>query len=190
MLVKLILTGYLKDFVPKGEIFVDAFNARDALMKAGNYLPKGATHQVQVAELPCVDSLQECPETLTIQPLYQGSGGSNKKAGGIQIALGILLVAFAGPLATSAFGKFLALSKGGLILTGAQLILGGALQLLQKSPKADPIQGDKKSRFINGEKNTVKEGTPIPLIYGRQKVYPHVLSFNIDSDDYNPNLET
>ncbi len=186
MLVKLILTGYLKDFVPKGEIIVDAFNARDALMKAGNYLPKGATHQVQVSELACVDSLQENHEVLTIQPLYQGSGGSNKKAGGIQIALGILLVAFSGGIA----GLGLGLSKGAVILTGAQLILGGALQLLQKSPKADPIQGDKKSRFINGEKNTVKEGTPIPLIYGRQKVYPHVLSFNIDSSDYNPNLET
>jgi len=185
MLVKLILTGYLKDFVPKGEIFVDAFNARDALMKAGNYLPKGATHQVKVAELPCVDSLQENFEVLTIQPLYQGSGGDNKKAGGIQIGLGILLVVFSGGIAAG-----LGLTKGAVILTGAQLILGGALQLLQKSPKADPIQGDKKSRFINGEKNTVKEGTPIPLIYGRQKVYPHVLSFNIDSDDYNPNLET
>lgn len=185
MLVKLILTGYLKDFVPKGEILVDAFNARDALMKAGNYLPKGATHQVQVAELICVDSLQENFEVLTIQPLYQGSGGSNKKAGGIQIALGILLVAFSGGIAAG-----LGLTKGAVILTGAQLILGGALQLLQKSPKADPIQGDKKSRFINGDKNTVKEGTPIPLIYGRQKVYPHVLSFNIDSSDYNPNLET
>lgn len=185
MLVKLILTGYLKDFVPKGEIFVDAFNARDALMKAGNYLPKGATHRVQVVELVCVDSLQENHEVLTIQPLYQGSGGSNKKAGGIQIALGILLVAFSGGIAAG-----LGLTKGAVILTGAQLILGGALQLLQKSPKADPIQGDKKSRFINGEKNTVKEGTPIPLIYGRQKVYPHVLSFNIDSSDYNPNLET
>lgn len=185
MLVKLILTGYLKDFVPKGEILVDAFNARDALMKAGNYLPKGATHQVKVAELPCVDSLQENFEVLTIQPLYQGSGGSNKKAGGIQIALGILLVAFSGGIVAG-----LGLTKGAVILTGAQLILGGALQLLQKSPKADPIQGDKKSRFINGDKNTVKEGTPIPLIYGRQKVYPHVLSFNIDSSDYNPNLET
>ena len=186
MLVKLILTGYLKDFVPKGEILVDAFNARDALMKAGNYLPKGATHQVQIVELPCMDSLQENHEVLTIQPLYQGSGGSNKKAGGIQIGLGILLVVFSGGIA----GLGLGLSKGAVILTGAQLILGGALQLLQKSPKADPIQGDKKSRFINGDKNTVKEGTPIPLIYGRQKVYPHVLSFNIDSSDYNPNLET
>lgn len=185
MLVKLILTGYLKDFVAKGEIIVDAFNARDALMKAGNYLPKGATHQVKVVELPCVDSLQENHEVLTIQPLYQGSGGSNKKAGGIQIGLGILLVAF-----SVGFAAGLGLTKEAVILTSAQLILGGALQLLQKSPKADPIQGDKKSRFINGDKNTVKEGTPIPLIYGRQKVYPHVLSFNIDSSDYNPDLET
>lgn len=186
MLVKIILTGYLKDFLPSGEVVVDAFNARDALEKAQNHLPKGAAHQVTIKELACVDALQTCPETLTVTPLaYQGAGGS-KKAGGIQIALGILLIAFSGGIA----GLGLGLSKGAVILTGAQLILGGALQLLQKSPKADPTQGDKKSRFINGDKNTVKEGTPIPLIYGRQKVYPHILSFNIDSDDYNPSLET
>ena len=183
MLVKLILTGYLKDFVPKGEILVDAFNARDALMKAGNYLPKGAKHLITIREIPCADALEDCPRSLTISPVhYQGSGGG-KKAGGIQIALGILLLVVAPHIATAALKSF-------TISLGANLILGGALQLLQKSPKADPIQGDKKSRFINGEKNTVKEGTPIPLIYGRQKVYPHVLSFNIDSSDYNPNLET
>uniref|UniRef100_UPI00345B9BCD hypothetical protein n=1 Tax=uncultured Agitococcus sp. TaxID=1506599 RepID=UPI00345B9BCD len=144
MLVKLILTGYLKDFVPKGEIFVDAFNARDALMKAGNQLPKGATHQVKVAELPCVDSLQENFEVLTIQPIYQGSGGDNKKAGGIQIGLGVLLIAFSGGAAFAALG----LSKGAVILTGAQLILGGALQLLQKSPKADLEKGKMTSLLM------------------------------------------
>ena len=58
--------------------------------------------------------------------------------------------------------------------------------MLQKTPKADPTSGDKKSRFINGNANTIEEGTPIPLIYGLQKVYGQILSFDIDSEEYDP----
>lgn len=185
MLVNVYLEGYLAKFVKDGTVVVDAFNARDALEKLQNFMPKGVKHLVKIKELGCPDDLDEAKETLTITPLLQGAGGG-KKAGGIQIGIGILLIAFV------AFtgGVGVALKAGGfksfLVGVGANLIIGGALQLLQKSPKADPTQGDKKSRFINGDKNTIKEGTPIPLIYGRQKVYPHILSFNIDSSDYNP----
>lgn len=183
MLVSIYLQGYMAKFVKDGTVVVDAFNARDALEKLQNYLPKGVRHLVKIKELGCVDDLDEVKETLTIVPLFEGSGGG-KKAGGIQIGIGILLItllAFTGVGAAVGAGM-----KSFLMGVGANLIIGGALQLLQKSPKADPTQGDKKSRFINGDKNTIKEGTPIPLIYGRQKVYPHILSFNIDSSDYNP----
>ena len=183
MLVNVYLEGYLAKFVKDGTVVVDAFNARDALEKLQNFMPKGVKHLVKIQELGCVDDLDEVKETLTIVPLFEGSGGG-KKAGGIQIGIGILLItllAFTGVGAAVGAGM-----KSFLMGVGANLIIGGALQLLQKSPKADPTQGDKRSRFINGDKNTIKEGTPIPLIYGRQKVYPHILSFNIDSSDYNP----
>lgn len=185
MLVNVYLEGYLAKFVKDGTVVVDAFNARDALEKLQNFMPKGVKHLVKVKELGCPDDLDEAKETLTITPLLQGAGGG-KKAGGIQIGIGILLLLFISPIGINmAAGGF----KSFLVGVGANLIIGGALQLLQKSPKADPTQGDKKSRFINGDKNTIKEGTPIPLIYGRQKVYPHILSFNIDSSDYNPATE-
>ena len=185
MLVNVYLEGYLAKFVKDGTVVVEAFNARDALEKLQNFMPKGVKHLVKVKELGCSDDLDEAKETLTITPLLQGAGGG-KKAGGIQIGIGILLIVLTGPLGFKmAAGGF----KSFLVGVGANLIIGGALQLLQKSPKADPTQGDKKSRFINGDKNTIKEGTPIPLIYGRQKVYPHFLSFNIDADAYNPDDE-
>lgn len=189
MQVDIFLTGYLAKFVKQQPVQVEAFNNRDALEKLQNYLPKGARHLVQVKELGCPADLDELNQTLTITPHALGSGGG-KKAGGLQIGIGILLIAF---IAFPGGGIGAALKAGGfksfLVGVGANLIIGGALQLLQKSPKADPTQGDKRSRFINGDKNTVREGTPIPLIYGRQKVYPHILSFNIDSTDYNPDLE-
>lgn len=184
MLVSIVLTGYLAKFV-REPVSIEAFNARDALEKLQNYLPKGVSHLVKIKELGCPEDLNEGKTTLTISPYFEGSGGG-KKAGGIQIGIGILLLVFISPIGIGmAAGAF----KSFLIGVGANLIIGGALQLLQKSPKADPTQGDKRSRFINGDKNTIKEGTPIPLIYGRQKVYPHILSFNIDANPYNPDLE-
>ncbi len=188
MLVSIYLQGYMAKFIPNGQVNVEAFNARDALEKLQNYLPKGVRHLVKIKELGCPDDLEETKETLTIIPLFEGSGGG-KKAGGIQIGIGILLIAFAVVTGGGATPLINAGLKQFLIGVGANLIIGGALQLLQKLPKADPTQGDKRSRFINGDKNTIKEGTPIPLIYGRQKVYPHILSFNIDADDYNPATE-
>lgn len=189
MQVDIFLTGYLAKFVKQQPVQVEAFNNRDALEKLQNYLPKGVRHLVKIKELGCPDDLEELKETLTISPLFEGSGGGSKRSSGIQIAIGILLIAFAVATGGGATPLISAGLKQFLIGVGANLIIGGALQLLQKSPKADPTQGDKRSRFINGDKNTVREGTPIPLIYGRQKVYPHILSFNIDSTDYNPDLE-
>lgn len=188
MQVDIFLTGHLAKFVKQQPVQVEAFNNRDALEKLQNYLPKGARHLVQVKELGCPADLDELSQMLTITPYALGSGGG-KRAGGIQIGIGILLIAFAVATGGGATPLINAGLKQFLIGVGANLIIGGALQLLQKSPKADPTQGEKRSRFINGDKNTVREGTPIPLIYGRQKVYPHILSFNIDSTDYNPNLE-
>lgn len=188
MLVNVYLEGYLAKFVKDGTVVVDAFNARDALEKLQNYLPKGVRHLVKIKELGCVDDLDEVKETLTIVPLFEGSGGG-KRSAGIQIGIGILLIAFLWWGGAFAAGAKLTAFQTFTLNTAASLIIGGALQLLQKSPKADPTQGDKRSRFINGDKNTIKEGTPIPLIYGRQKVYPHILSFNIDSSDYNPATE-
>lgn len=182
------LLGYLNNF-HKDTICIMASTVREALSLLQNYLPKGAKHTVDIEEVRCLADLDIVnPEvkTLTIKPTIVGAGGGGKKSAGIQIGIGILLFMVAGPLASSTFGQAIGLSKGAIILTGAQLVLGGALQLLQKTPKADPTSGDKKSRFINVNANTIEEGTPIPLIYGLQKVYGQILSFDIDSEEYDP----
>ena len=168
------LEGYMKRFHPE-VITLMATTPREALSLLQNYLPKGVRHLVRIAELPCeaaFDNSNPNEKTLTITPIIMGAGGS-KKGAGFQIAIGILLIALAVTgvgLGASGFFTKIGISKGALILTGAQLMLGGALQLLQKTPKADPTQGDMKSRFINGKGNTIEEGTPIPLIYGLQVV--------------------
>lgn len=186
------LEGYMKRFHPE-VITLMATTPREALSLLQNYLPKGVRHLVRIAELPCeaaFDNPNPSEKTLTITPIIMGGGGG-KKGAGFQIAIGILLIALAVTgvgLGASGFFTKIGVSKGVLILTGAQLMLGGALQLLQKTPKADPTQGDMKSRFINGKGNTIEEGTPIPLIYGLQKVYGQILSFDIDAEGYDPRV--
>jgi predicted phage tail protein len=143
---------------------------------------------VQVSGIHCAADLDDVRESgiLDITPKYFGAGGGSEKGSWLQIGLGVLLIITA-PYLSGAIGTaFGGIAKGTIATFGFQLALGGAVALLNKAPKADPTSGDKKSRFINGNANTIKEGTPIPLIYGLQKVYLHFLSFDLDSKDYNP----
>ena len=110
------LEGYMERFHPE-PILINAQTPREALSLLQNYLPKGIRHFVRIPELPCeaaFDNQTPALKTITIQPVVMGAGGSNKKAGGIQIAVGILLIALAVTgFGTAAFAK-IGLSKGAL----------------------------------------------------------------------------
>lgn len=170
---------------------ITANTPREALSIFQSHLPQDVRQIVQVSGIHCAADLDEMRESgvLDITPKYFGAGGGSKKGSWLQIGLGVLLIVVApylAPTVNGVAGTFLGASAGTIATFGFQLALGGAIALLNKAPKADPTSGDKKSRFINGNANTIKEGTPIPLIYGLQKVYLHFLSFDLDSKDYNP----
>lgn len=167
---------------------ITANTPREALSIFQSHLPQDVRQIVQVSGIHCAADLDEMHESgvLDITPKYFGAGGGSEKGSWLQIGLGVLLIVTA-PYLSGAIGTaFGGIAKGTIATFGFQLALGGAIALLNKAPKADPTSGDKKSRFINGNANTIKEGTPIPLIYGLQKVYLHFLSFDLDSKDYNP----
>lgn len=166
---------------------ITANTPREALSIFQSHLPQDVRQIVQVSGIHCAADLDEMHESgvLDITPKYFGAGGGSEKGSWLQIGLGVLLIVVA-PYLAPAGSTFLFASKGAIATFGFQLALGGAIALLNKAPKADPTSGDKKSRFINGNANTIKEGTPIPLIYGLQKVYLHFLSFDLDSKDYDP----
>jgi predicted phage tail protein len=167
---------------------ITANTPREALSIFQSHLPQDVRQIVQVSGIHCAADLDEMRESgvLDITPKYFGAGGGSEKGSWLQIGLGVLLIVTAPWLAANASGLLFGASSGTIATFGFQLALGGAIALLNKAPKADPTSGDKKSRFINGNANTIKEGTPIPLIYGLQKVYLHFLSFDLDSKDYNP----
>lgn len=167
---------------------ITANTPREALSIFQSHLPQDVRQIVQVSGIHCAADLDEMRESgvLDITPKYFGAGGGSEKGSWLQIGLGVLLIVVA-PYLSGAIGTaFGGIAKGTIATFGFQLALGGAIALLNKAPKADPTSGDKKSRFINGNANTIKEGTPIPLIYGLQKVYLHFLSFDLDSKDYDP----
>jgi len=168
---------------------ITANTPREALSIFQTHLPQNVRQLVEVSGIRCLADLDEVHSegVLNITPKYFGAGGGSEKGSWLQIGLGVLLIVFATPIAGALSGSLFGTVGAGTIATfGFQLALGGAIALLNKAPKADPTSGDKKSRFINGNANTIKEGTPIPLIYGLQKVYLHFLSFDLDSKDYNP----
>lgn len=170
---------------------ITANSPREALSIFQSHLPQNVRHIVEVNSIHCIADLDEIKDSgvLEIKKKIFGAGGGSKKGSWLQIGLGVLLIVVApylAPTVNGVAGTFLGASAGTIATFGFQLALGGAIALLNKAPKADPTSGDKKSRFINGNANTIKEGTPIPLIYGLQKVYLHFLSFDLDAKDYNP----
>lgn len=166
---------------------ITANSPREALSIFQSHLPQNVRHIVEVSSIHCAADLDEIKNSgvLEIKRKIFGAGGGSESGSWLQIGLGVLLIVVA-PYLAPAGATFLGASSGTIATFGFQLALGGAIALLNKAPKADPTSGDKKSRFINGNTNTIKEGTPIPLIYGLQKVYLHFLSFDLDAKDYNP----
>lgn len=184
MKILIQLEGYLKSLYPEG-VTVHARSFREALGLLATYPGFRKTdpkrHFVRVSGLGCYADLDADLRTpsFTVTPIMGGAGGGS----GRQILIGALLIGLAfampGALASSKFALFLA-------NMGASMVLGGLIASMNRAPKADPISGDKRSRFISGSKNTVDAGTPIPLIYGKMKVGGHYLSFDIDAEDYEP----
>ena len=66
-------------------------------------------------------------------------------------------------------------------LMGAGLIFGGVAQML--APTIDSSTGnDEQSYLFDGAQNSVKQGTPVPILYGRLTVGGAVISASIKSN--------
>ena len=88
-------------------------------------------------------------------------------------AMGMAAVGAAGALSTSVFG------------IGMSLALGGVAQLLAPKVKAESKEAveNKPSYIFNGAVNTVAQGNPVPILYGRMRVGSQVVSAGITSND-------
>ncbi|WP_337262966.1 MULTISPECIES: tail assembly protein [unclassified Serratia (in: enterobacteria)] len=117
-------------------------------------------------------------DDIRIAPVIIGS----KQGGVFQTILGAVLVV-AGFVAS--FTPFAAASPY-LYMSGASMMLGGVVQMLS------PMQGglamrespdNKPSYAFGGPVNTIAQGNPVPILYGKRRIGGAIISAGIYAED-------
>lgn len=119
-------------------------------------------------------------KTIDFVPVFEGAGGGGDDGGTdaksiIAIVAGIALIAFS-------FGN------PALIMAGIGLIAAGVTNLLTPKPKFDDFEeiesgGGKKNELFSGPQNTIKEGGPVFVGYGRLLIGSHVIHSTLKTFD-------
>ena len=103
-------------------------------------------------------------------PVVRGAGrsGIGKVILGTLLLAGAFIFAPAAGLGATAFSVFgSSVTFGHLALFGAGIALSGVSQLLTPTPET-PAEVEENPSFIyTGPTNTIAEGAPVPLVYGR-----------------------
>lgn len=127
-------------------------------------------------------------KTIDIVPVIGGA-----KSGFLGIVIGAALIATAvfvpglGTAALFTLGSWAPTIGSVLFSIGTSLVLGGITSLLAPQPKSQsPAERpeNKPSYYFNGPVNTILEGNPVPIGYGRLYVGSSVVSGGLTADDY------
>ena len=138
------------------------------------------------------DELSDPPShnDIRIAPVVQGS-----KSGGLQVVLGIALIAIAtiatagvgGLASASAWGAAIGGSGWGIVgAVGLSLSLGGVAQMIagtQKGLSTSEAVDNQPSYNFSGIKNTTTQGNPVPLCYGEMTVGSALASLSVVAED-------
>ena len=180
MLRRVHLHGAFKAF-HDGPIEVFAKTVAEAVLRVTNQLegfrPDAirGRKRVQVAGHNTIES-QFAPSTTTDIHLFPAMSFA-KDGGVIQTIVGFVLIV-AAVFMGGVFWPMIIASAG------VSLMIGGIMQMLTPAPSFDK-PGD-RSKYIPSKDNTVKIGTPIPILYGTYRIGGHILSLNIDARATNP----
>ena len=72
----------------------------------------------------------------------------------------------------------------GLVAAGVGLMLGGVAQMLTQLPKTEKKSTDSnRNTYFSNLDNTMAQGAPVPLIFGRMRVGSKVLSQGLETLD-------
>lgn len=189
--VKVILHGYLKKLYPD-PIVLSGFSVSEIINGFCRQVKElrpdlgDEPHLISVlgyeTEAQLKGPIHNEQTELHIAPAFAGG-----KGGFFKVILGIGLIAlsfYLGPQFSMLGGM---LTSSTLFSFGLSMALGGLLELLSPAPKIDRT-GDTKSdpeasKYLGANQNTTKIGTRIPLAYGRNKIYGHYVSFDVDAVD-------
>ncbi|MDQ9128544.1 tail assembly protein [Serratia fonticola] len=117
-------------------------------------------------------------EDIRVAPMIIGS----KKAGAFQTILGAVLVVVGAVLN---FTPFAAMSPY-LYMSGASMMLGGVVQMLspQQGGLARRESPDNKPSYaFGGPVNTIAQGNPVPILYGKRRIGGAIISAGIFAED-------
>ena len=119
-------------------------------------------------------------KTIDFVPVFEGAGGGGDDGGTdaksiIAIVAGLALIVFSG-------------GNPALIMAGIGLIAAGVTNLLTPKPKFDDFEeiesgGGKKNELFSGPQNTIKEGGPVFVGYGRLLIGSHVIHSTLKTFD-------
>lgn len=123
-------------------------------------------------------SMQANGADIRIAPIIIGS----KNAGVFQTILGAVLVAAGFALSFT----FLAPASPFLYMTGASMMLGGVVQMLSPMDgglSARESPDNKPSYAFGGPVNSIAQGNPVPILYGKRRIGGAIISAGIYAED-------
>jgi len=127
-------------------------------------------------------------DVFSITPVIAGAG---QGVGQVLAGIGLVALALINPFGAAAIGT-LGLSAPILVNTlvgaiGASLVLGGVAQMLSPTPTFSGFERGKEAARLesftfSGITNTVQQGMPVPICYGRCYIGSAVISSGLDVD--------
>lgn len=161
----------------KGIKYRVLINGKDFTCQETPVLEKPET--IKNSELYCkIDNLK----SIDIIPVLEGAGGNvmniiSLVVGVILVVVGIVIIVAGGPYAILGVG---------LVIAGLGLIAAGIINLLSQGPELQQFKEKQKTSFLfSGPVNTVNEGGPIPIGYGRLIIGSFVISASYEIDEFN-----
>ena len=127
-------------------------------------------------------------DSIDIVPVIEGAGDSK---GVLTIVIGIMLIAVGiylpGPV-------MMGQMSGALVMGGIGLVAAGISALLTPKPEFGDFRevegsGARASYMFGGPQNTVKEGGPVFVGYGRLLVGSHVVQTSVDTFDTSAEID-
>jgi predicted phage tail protein len=127
-------------------------------------------------------------QVFSITPVIAGAGGAGRILAGIGlIALAVLVPGIGGGVAATIFGTAFSSVSLAIGSIGVSLVLGGIAQLISPAQTYSSAErGKEAARFesftFSGITNTVQQGLPVPIVYGRAYIGSAVISSGLDVD--------
>lgn len=193
MLRRIKLYGRLAKFVGKRVLQADVASAAEAVrfllanwpeleqhMADQHYRVTVGTYDLSSDELHDPAGQQE----ISITPVIAGAG----TVGRIILGVALIALSFVSFGSSAAFagiasaGAKTAIGSSLLFSVGAFLTLGGLAQLMAPVPKVQQSDQDPRKTYnFSGIQQTSRQGTPVPVIYGKTLVGSIVISAGVDT---------